>query len=263
MQIVSFVSFKGGSGKTTTAIAIASTIIDQAMGSVFILDLDERQTSFMRWLEDTRRVFGKTAPGKDHLDGAAITPGQTVQATIGEAMDVLKAASELYDYCIIDTQGAQSPLALAICQISDLVIIPFQVTGVEIEPFVTSYKSAEKYLRVDNARTIGLTTRMPNIASSTMNATRDVLKKYNIIIENGTSQRDGYAQLVFETGTFNMIADKFDKLAAAADAAVDRKKAERESAKARAAQKDTFEMMKRIGLIESAKNRNTERIDAA
>jgi chromosome partitioning protein len=259
MQVTSFVSFKGGSGKTTTAIATASALVDSGAGSVFVLDLDERQKSLIRWLEDTRKVYGALAPDPSLLDGAAVTTGQTNEEAIAEILGILKQASQTYDYCIIDTQGTQTPLAVAAIQISDLVLIPFQLTGVEIEPFITTFKLAEKHLKVPGAHVSGLITRMPNIASTTMNSTREVLAKYQIAVENGTSQRDGYQQLVFETGTFKMMDAKFSLEAKNAEDTKARKRAENESGKARAAGSNATMMLERLGLIQTKPQRSERR----
>ena len=259
MQVTSFVSFKGGSGKTTTAIAAASALVDSGAGSVFVLDLDERQKSLIRWLEDTRMVYGALAPDASVLDGAAVTTGQTNEEAIAEILGILKEASRHYDYCIIDTQGTQTALAIAAIQISDLVLIPFQLSGIEIEPFITTFKLAEKHLKVVGAHVSGLTTRMPNIASTTMNSTREVLAKYGIAVENGTSQRDGYQQLVFETGTFAMMNAKFSLEAQKATDTKARKRAENEAGKARAAGSNAQMMLERLGLIQTKPQRSERR----
>jgi len=105
MYVTTFASFKGGSGKSTTAIAMASTLIDEGGKKVFLLDLDERQTSVFRWLDDTRKIYGEDAPPKTMLDGARTTPGLSIADAITEIYAILKEASASFDYCIIDTQG--------------------------------------------------------------------------------------------------------------------------------------------------------------
>ena len=253
MHVTTFASFKGGSGKSTTAIAMASTLIDECGKSVFLLDLDERQTSVFRWLEDTRKIYGEDAPSNAVLDGARGTPGLNTADAITEIYTILKEASTAFDYCIIDTQGTQTPLAIAAIQVSDLVLIPFQITGIEIEPFITTYMRAKDSAKVEGAKIFGITTRMPNIASTTMKRTRDVLQKYTIEMINGTTQRDGYQQLVFEAGTFAMIADKFAGAARAASNSADTRKAMKEVAKVEAAGADMSELLQRIGLPETVK----------
>ena len=108
MKVITFASFKGGSGKTTTAIATAAALVDSGTTRVFILDLDNRQNSLFRWLTDIRRVYASEAPGETVLDGAAIQSGIADPEAINEMFGYLKAASGNYDVCIIDTQGVGS-----------------------------------------------------------------------------------------------------------------------------------------------------------
>jgi len=263
MHVTTFASFKGGSGKSTTAIAMASTLIDAGRKSVFLLDLDERQTSVFRWLEDTRKIYGGDAPSKAVLHGARSTPGLSTGEAITEIYTILKEASTAFDYCIIDTKGTQTPLAIAAIQISDLVLIPFQITGIEIEPFITTYMRAKDSAKVKGAKILGITTRMPNIASTTMKRTRDVLQKYDIEMINGTTQRDGYQQLVFETGTFSMIADKFTDAARAAPNSAAKRQAMKEVAKVEAASLETAQILQRIGFSKPTKAERAQREGAA
>ena len=249
MKVITFASFKGGSGKTTTAIATAAALIDQGGRRVFILDLDNRQNSLSRWLKDTRRVYGDDAPDRSLLDGAAIAPDAEDEDAIAEMHTALTRASSNYDICIIDTQGTQNPVSITAMRFTDLVVVPVQISGIEIEPFVATYKLAENAVRFEDARVVGLSTRMPNIASTTMTKTREVLGRYGIEIVDGTSQRDGYQQLVYESGTFDMIRSKFaDEADAATDGKV-RRRALRECTKAEAARDDALAMLVRLGVL--------------
>lgn len=257
MKVITFASFKGGSGKTTTAIATAAALVDGGRHRVFVLDLDNRQNSLFRWLNDIRRVYAGEAPDKTVLDGAAIQPDIKDPEAIGEMLGHLKAASGRYDICIIDTQGTQNPVSISAMQYSDMVLIPFQVSGIEIEPFIATYKVAQTTMRVEGAKVIGLTTRMPNIASTTMTKTREVLERYNILTEDGTSQRDGYQQLVYEGGTFDMIHAKFEAAATSAADGKARRRARNECAKVETARDDTLAMLTRLGIVDVAPRKET------
>lgn len=251
MKVITFASLKGGSGKTTTAIATAAALIDEGQHRVFLLDLDDRQNSLYRWLIDTRRSYGEDAPLKTTLDGTLIAADVPDREAIDQVFEtVVKAAGDGYDICIIDTKGTQSRVAISAMRFTDLVVIPIQVSGIEVEPFVTTHRIAKAAVKLEGARVVGLTTRMPNIASRTMLAIRDVLARHDIEIVEGTSQRDGYQQLVFETGTFTMIRDRSaKKLEEATDGKL-RKRASSERDKAEAAHSDTRAMLVRLGMLE-------------
>lgn len=252
MKVITFASFKGGSGKTTTAIATAAALIDKGGHRVFVLDLDNRQNSLSRWLNDTRRVYGDNAPDVSILDGAAIAPDAEETDAIAEMHRSLTRASKSYDICIIDTQGTQNPVSITAMRFTDLVVVPVQISGIEIEPFVATYKLAENAVKFEDARVVGLSTRMPNIASTTMTKTREVLGRYGIEIIDGTSQRDGYQQLVYESGTFDMIRAKFDEEAKVAPDSKARRRALNECTKAEAARDDALAMLVRLGVLEES-----------
>jgi len=251
MKFITFASFKGGSGKTTTAIATAAALIDEGQLRVFVLDLDDRQNSLYRWLIDTRKAYGEDAPDESILDGRVIGSDMPVRDAIDQVYEtVKKAAKDRYDICIIDTKGTQNQVSISAMRFTDLVVIPIQISGLEVEPFVTTYRIAEDAVRMDGARVVGLTTRMPNIASTTMLKIREVLGRHDIEIIEGTSQRDGYQQLVFETGTFAMIGARFARKTEDATDGKLRKRASSERDKVEAARKDTAAMLVRLGVLQ-------------
>jgi len=97
---------------------------------------------------------------------------------------------------------------------------------------------------------------MPNIASTTMIKTREVLGRYGIEIVDGTSQRDGYQQLVYESGTFDMIYRKFQNEAAAASDSKAKRRALNECKKTETARNDTLAMLGRLGVLEETPQEN-------
>ena len=252
MRVLTFASFKGGSGKTTTAIATAAALIDGGQHRVFVLDLDNRQNSLFRWLNDTRRVYGNDAPDKSVLDGAAIALEGEQPEAISAMHGFITKASREYDICIIDTQGTQNPVSITAMRFTDLVIVPVQISGIEIEPFVATYKLAQTAVSFEDAKVVGLVTRMQNFASTTMIKTREVLARYGIEIVDGTSQRDGYQQLVYESGTFEMIRRKFADEAEAATDSKARRRALNECSKVEAARDETLSMLGRLGILETS-----------
>lgn len=252
MKVLTFASFKGGSGKTTTAIATAAALVDSGRYRVFVLDLDNRQNSLSRWLNDTRQVYGEHAPDESLLNGASITLEAEHSEAISRMHEALTSASKEYDFCIIDTQGTQNPVSITAMRFTDLVIVPVQISGIEIEPFVATYKLAESAVKFEGARVVGLSTRMPNIASTTMLKTREVLGRYGIDIIDGTSQRDGYQQLVYESGTFEMIRRKFEAEAEVATNGKAKRRALNECAKAEATRDETLAMLGRLGILETS-----------
>lgn len=106
MPIISFASSKGGAGKTTSAIVLATTLARRH--KVVLVDADPA---------GRLRSWASKAP----------LPGRlSVQATQGERFiqEELLAAEDQADFVIVDLEGAATRLnAIAISE-SDLVIVP-------------------------------------------------------------------------------------------------------------------------------------------
>lgn len=105
MQVLVIASQKGGAGKTTLAVHLATAA--SASRRVLLMDVDP-QGSAMEWAN--RR--GDVAP-----DVSAIHP-----ATI--AKEVERARAEGYEFCIIDTAPHADSAALQAARLADLVVIP-------------------------------------------------------------------------------------------------------------------------------------------
>ena len=103
-MIISFVNQKGGVGKTTTAINLASSLV-RKNHELVLLDADP-QGSAATWHSIEARPFEML----DH-------PGELTQADI----EMLETA---YDYVIIDAPPAVDDKVKIILKASDLVIVP-------------------------------------------------------------------------------------------------------------------------------------------
>ena len=106
MTVITFASAKGGAGKTTSAIILATTLARKH--KVWVIDADP-----------AKRLIGWSEKGKIPLR-------MTVSATKGERhihaeIDEAKAAA---DFVIIDLEGAATRLNAFAMGESDLVIIP-------------------------------------------------------------------------------------------------------------------------------------------
>lgn len=115
MVVISFVSQKGGVGKTSTAINLA--VEAQAYGlSVVILDLDPQVSAF-GWKDirgDADPVVA--APPVPHLP-------RTLKAAEAEGVQLV----------IIDTAGRTNDAAEAAARAADLVIIPLQPSLIDLK----------------------------------------------------------------------------------------------------------------------------------
>lgn len=105
MKVISLISQKGGSGKTTTAIHIAVSAVKEGK-NVVMLDLDP-QTSVSTW----STIRGTDTP----------TVTNATEKHLPKILEVCKSGG--VDLVIIDTPPHNNTTAFATAKVSDLIII--------------------------------------------------------------------------------------------------------------------------------------------
>ena len=106
MKVISLVTQKGGSGKSTLCISLA-VAAKEAGYSVCILEMD-KQATVTQWRQE-RSV-------------AEPEVGQIDAARLEEVIGKLQGAE--YDYVFLDTPGIDSPGTTAAVRVADLCLIP-------------------------------------------------------------------------------------------------------------------------------------------
>lgn len=106
MQIISFVTQKGGSGKTTLAINCA-VVATKKNKKVLIIDMD-RQGTAESWYQD------RDSENPQLIKIEATELQKAIQAT----------GKQKFDYVIIDTPGRDEPAQAAAIKASDFCIVP-------------------------------------------------------------------------------------------------------------------------------------------
>jgi chromosome partitioning protein len=115
MKALSFVTAKGGSGKTTLAASIAVAAVE-AGEKVFAVDLDP-QGSLMAW---AGRRHADT-PGIDRCEPSRLPAALAALATAG------------YTLAILDTAGVDMPSASVAMKHSGLTLIPARPSVLDLE----------------------------------------------------------------------------------------------------------------------------------
>lgn len=116
MKTISFVSQKGGTGKTTLALNVATEAMRHGL-TVAIIDLDP-QPSAMAWSD--LRADRADPPV---LDAKASRLAAAVQAAAGQGLDLL----------LVDTGGRTDEGAYAAAKVSDLVVVPIQPSAIDLK----------------------------------------------------------------------------------------------------------------------------------
>lgn len=106
MPVITFASSKGGAGKTTSAIVLATTLSREAKVCIIDADPAARLTS---WAEKSR-----------------LPDSLTVRKSLGEREihDEIEQGLETHDYVVIDLEGAATRVNAFAMGESDLVVIP-------------------------------------------------------------------------------------------------------------------------------------------
>ena len=119
-HFIVFANEKGGTGKSTTAVALA------AMGSrVAALDLDSRQRTMTRYLENrdaTMRRLDKQLPQASY----EVLESGSLDSAIGRL-------SETADVLVIDTPGRDDPLAREAILKADTLVTPMNDSFVDLD----------------------------------------------------------------------------------------------------------------------------------
>lgn len=124
MHVISFVTQKGGSGKSTTAASVAVAAFEQGR-RVFVLELD-RQGTLSDWIESRQ---AETGPEFERVDATALD----------KALSTLREAG--YELVVIDTPGIESPGANAAMRVADFCLIPCRPTATDLKGCLPTVRS--------------------------------------------------------------------------------------------------------------------------
>jgi len=123
VPVVTIAQSKGGAGKTTLTLALASEYAAMG-GSVIILDAD-RQRSMLNWYQD------RCDAGRSGNDGIiVIDASSSPDKDIGPA--IAKARSDA-NLVIVDSEGTSNFKTAFACQDSDYVVVPTRSSRLDLE----------------------------------------------------------------------------------------------------------------------------------
>ncbi len=131
--VIVFGNEKGGSGKSTAAVHVTIGLLRQGF-SVASLDLDARQGTFSRYL-DNRRGFAERTGQKLPMPGHwRLEPREAITEDGAElTRDALLTAASDTDFVIIDTPGADTPASRYAHAQADLLITPINDSLIDLD----------------------------------------------------------------------------------------------------------------------------------
>ncbi|GAA0271843.1 AAA family ATPase [Methylorubrum aminovorans] len=195
MKAITFVTQKGGSGKSTLCISLA-VAAQEAGHAVCILEMD-RQATITDWLDH------RTADGPEVAQ---------IDAT---QMDLVmeRLAESSYDYVFIDTPGVDSNGTLSAIRAADLCIIPCRPTPADLRAFKPTlaavYRLEKKFAFVLN-QTPPRSYRIRDAADGL--AVLGILPDVNIVARNDHQDAIGVGQGVTEFNPKGQAAGEIRRL---------------------------------------------------
>jgi chromosome partitioning protein len=192
MPVISFASPKGGSGKTTAALLLATELAQKGVG-VTVIDADPET-----YIDSWSRLPDKPAKLK-------VIKSPTEQSII----DDINRASAESSFVIIDLEGTANMLvAYAISQ-SDLVIIPLQPSNLDAKGAAKALqlvKQQEKAFKRQIPHAILFTRTKAAIRTRTMAHIQEELIKAKIsVFQTQLMEREVYRSLFSFGGTLETL----------------------------------------------------------
>ena len=125
-HIITFANEKGGTGKSTSAVHVAVQLMAEGY-SVSAVDLDHRQRTFARYIENRRQRSEKLGLGLFLPDTTVLGGEPTARAALDAAFDTAS------DFVIVDTPGRDSELARAAMGRADTLVTPINDSFVDFD----------------------------------------------------------------------------------------------------------------------------------
>lgn len=168
MPVIAFANPKGGAGKTTAALLLASELTSRG-AAVTIIDADPE-----RWLTQWGRLPGRPAR-------LAIVSEVTEESIV----DVIEAAQAQSQFVIVDLEGTASLMVANAVGMSDLVVIPTQGGAMDARgaaKMIRLIRNQERLARRPIAHGVLLTRTSAAVTSRAMKNVREQLDRAGIAV---------------------------------------------------------------------------------
>ena len=204
MPVIAFANPKGGAGKTTSALLLASELAARG-AKVAIIDADPE-----KWISQWGALPGRPA---------TITIVSDV--TEDTIVDQIEAASAEAPFVVVDLEGTASLMVANAIGMSDLVIIPTQGASMDAKGAAKTIKLIRNQARLtrrDIPHAVLLTRTSAAVASRALKNVRDQLDKAGIdIFTTSIVERAAYRDILDFGG---LLSDLDPKLVSNVDKAL-------------------------------------------
>lgn len=186
MPTISFANPKGGAGKTTSALLLATELAGRG-AEVVVIDADPE-----RWISQWGALPGRP--------GGLTVVGDVTEDTI---VDRIEAAAEAAQFVIIDLEGTASLMVANAIGMSDLVVIPTQGASMDAKGAAKTLKlirNQERMARRPIPYGVLFTRTSAAVASRALRNVREQLDRAGIaVFETPIVERAAYRD-IFDYG---------------------------------------------------------------
>ena len=183
MPVIAFANPKGGAGKTTSALLLASELSTRG-ARVAIIDADPE-----RWISQWGALPGKPSTITIYSD--------VTEDSIGDQIEIASAEAQ---FVIVDLEGTASLMVANAIGMSDLVVIPTQGASMDAKGAAKTIKLISNQARLARrpiAHAVLLTRTSAAVASRSLKNVREQLQKAEIdIFETSIVERAAYRDIL-------------------------------------------------------------------
>ncbi|MFG5121777.1 ParA family protein [Methylorubrum sp. POS3] len=193
MPVIAFANPKGGAGKTTTALLLATELASKG-AAVTIIDADPE-----RWISQWAKLPGKP-------ENVTII-GDVTEDTV---VDAIEAAECTAQFVIVDLEGTASMMVSNAIGMSDLVVIPIQGSSMDAKggaKTIRLIRNQEKMSRRKIAHAVVLTRTGAAITSRALRNVSVQLQAGGVeIFATAIVERAAYRDLFDYGGTLSSLS---------------------------------------------------------
>lgn len=183
MPVIAFANPKGGAGKTTSALILASELAAKG-AQITIIDADPE-----KWISQWGALAGKP-------DNVAII-GEVSEDTI---VDQIEEAAGRSQFVIVDLEGTASLMVANAIGMADLVLIPTQGASMDAKgaaKTIRLIRNQARLARRDIPHAVLLTRTSAAVASRALKNVRDQLDKAGIaVLATSIVERAAYRDIL-------------------------------------------------------------------
>lgn len=183
MPVIAFANPKGGAGKTTSALLLASELAGRG-ATIAIIDADPE-----KWISQWGALSGRP-------------PNVTIVGEVTEdsIVDQIEAAAAEAQFVVIDLEGTASLMVANAIGMSDLVIIPTQGSSMDAKgaaKTIRLIRNQARMARRDIPHAVLLTRTSAAVASRAIRNVREQLSQAGIpVFETSIVERAAYRDIL-------------------------------------------------------------------